>query len=399
MKDKQNSFKTSLSVPIFESYNKAIYNLLKSKEYENYTDVVLSTLGKELEKYFSTDDFRLKYRYKSIKSYSQNISKDSDVSQDNPLTFESHFNPYINYDIIGMRLVIEDVPSDFEISEKFIMASKQKFLELQKNLYTYQNQFYTVHKPEEQQDLQNQIIYLTHEMNYYKNCTNFKSLMKKREETKNTIALLENKSKNKNSKILQEEIQSAKTLLQNLNNTISMIAGEFAIEHIFENSEELKNLGVYLNPDRQKFFYDKTGYTSTHFCIQSSKLPNWIAELQNRTSLIEYLSKYAPDSTHDRMPNKKRRLLNLPLKSNSRDLGRYLKKLGYISPLYTKYISDGYIKRYSPLENVKHYYKKLLLRNPTYSNELDSIVTKDDNNTFMPHLLSEHNNTIYFERI
>ena len=145
MKDKQNSFKTSLSVPIFESYNKAIYNLLKSKEYENYTDVVLLTLGKELEKYFSTDDFRLKYRYKSIKSYSQNISKDSDVSQDNPLTFESHFNPYINYDIIGMRLVIEDVPSDFEISEKFITTSTQKFLELQKNLYTYQNLFYTVH--------------------------------------------------------------------------------------------------------------------------------------------------------------------------------------------------------------------------------------------------------------
>lgn len=62
--NKKNSFKSSLSVPIFEAYNKSIFNLLRSKPYENYTDVVLSTLGKELENYFSPSDFRLKYRYK-----------------------------------------------------------------------------------------------------------------------------------------------------------------------------------------------------------------------------------------------------------------------------------------------------------------------------------------------
>ena len=42
--NKKNSFKNSLSVPIFEAYNKSIFNLLKSKSYENYTDVVLSTI-------------------------------------------------------------------------------------------------------------------------------------------------------------------------------------------------------------------------------------------------------------------------------------------------------------------------------------------------------------------
>ena len=73
MNNKRNLFKTSLSVPIFESYNKAIFNLLKTPEYRNYTDVVLSTLGQELEKYLDPQNFRLKYRYKSEKSFNKNI--------------------------------------------------------------------------------------------------------------------------------------------------------------------------------------------------------------------------------------------------------------------------------------------------------------------------------------
>ena len=121
MQDKHKLFQSSLSVPLFEQYNVAIFNLLHSPEYENYTDVVLSTLGTELEKYFKPDEMRLKYRYKSRKSFNANNSKDSKVVEKNynngtvkdsefdKSDFKSDFNKHINYDIIGMRLVVENV--------------------------------------------------------------------------------------------------------------------------------------------------------------------------------------------------------------------------------------------------------------------------------------------------
>ena len=83
MQNKHKLFQSSLSVPLFEQYNVAIFNLLHSPEYENYTDVVLSTLGTELEKYFKPDEMRLKYRYKSRKSFNANNSKDSKVVEKN----------------------------------------------------------------------------------------------------------------------------------------------------------------------------------------------------------------------------------------------------------------------------------------------------------------------------
>ena len=129
---KDNLFKTSLSVPIFESYNKAIFNLLKSKPYENYTDVVLSTLGQELENYFSPQDFKLKYRYKSEKSFNNNIAKDS-LNEN----FTSNFNKYITYDIIGMRLVVENVPNDFTISKEFKNNSQIELQNLKKEIYKF----------------------------------------------------------------------------------------------------------------------------------------------------------------------------------------------------------------------------------------------------------------------
>ena len=135
--NKKNSFKDSLSVPIFEAYNKSIFNLLKSKPYENYTDVVLSTLGKELENYFSPSDFRLKYRYKSKKSFYANISKDSSNED-----LSSDFNKYITYDIIGMRLVIENISNNFNINEEFIEKAKIKVKLLKKKLSFLQKDLY-----------------------------------------------------------------------------------------------------------------------------------------------------------------------------------------------------------------------------------------------------------------
>ena len=123
MSNEHELFKSSLSVPVFETYNKAIFNLLHTAEYENYTDVVLSTLGQELEQLFNPKEMSLKYRYKSLKSFENNNKKDSKIEKNE---FHSNFNKFITYDIIGMRLVINEIPEDFKLDKYFIDNCKKK---------------------------------------------------------------------------------------------------------------------------------------------------------------------------------------------------------------------------------------------------------------------------------
>ena len=119
MSNKYDLFRASLSVPMFENLNQSLFNLLKTPEYQNYTDIVFSTLGKEFEKYFGKDMI-FKYRYKSQNSFTRNILKDSSIKNDKTTKYVSNFNPYIHYDIIGMKIVIKHIPEDFKISPSFI---------------------------------------------------------------------------------------------------------------------------------------------------------------------------------------------------------------------------------------------------------------------------------------
>ena len=173
MNNKRNLFKTSLSVPIFESYNKAIFNLLKTPEYRNYTDVVLSTFGQELEKYLDPQNFRLKYRYKSEKSFNKNISKDTKINENN---FSSDFNKYITYDIIGMRLVIENVPENFKINDNFILKCKNMKKLLTKQLYS----LITDENLQNNQSNTNLAEHLGAQIKYLDSCINFSQLLSRR---------------------------------------------------------------------------------------------------------------------------------------------------------------------------------------------------------------------------
>ena len=40
MSNKYDLFRASLSVPMFENLNQSLFNLLKTPEYQNYTDIV-----------------------------------------------------------------------------------------------------------------------------------------------------------------------------------------------------------------------------------------------------------------------------------------------------------------------------------------------------------------------
>ena len=86
-----------------------------------------------------------KYRYKSQKSFTNNISKDSIVStNDNTSYFTSRFNPYVHYDIIGMRLVVKNISNDFKVSNNFINSCKRKkLINTKKNYLIYKNNIFT----------------------------------------------------------------------------------------------------------------------------------------------------------------------------------------------------------------------------------------------------------------
>lgn len=378
--DKKISFKDSLSVPIFEAYNKSIFNLLKSKSYENYTDVVLSTLGKELENYFSPSDFRLKYRYKSKKSFYSNISKDSSNED-----LSSDFNKYITYDIIGMRLVIENVPDNFNIDEEFIKKSKIKIQLLKNTIYSLQKNLYSSTDSVEINRINDKIEYTNSKIKYLTKCINFKKISEQRAFIQKNIDLIDKKLENAPNPSLEHERNQAFLLLENLNNSLGLIAGHFAISNILENSENLQKLGIYLDSSRQKYFNDLNGYNSIHFCLKSSLYPAWVAELQDRSSIMEYISKYGP-TIHDKIPGKKRKLHPLPLSTNTSDVHRYISHIKYILPKYTKYVYNGYIKKYTKKENVQHYYKKLFLENAEYSKIANEILFDKPTLTYLPTL-------------
>ena len=378
--NKKNSFKDSLSVPIFEAYNKSIFNLLKSKSYENYTDVILSTLGKELENYFSPSDFKLKYRYKSKKSFYANISKDSSNED-----LSSDFNKYITYDIIGMRLVIENIPNNFNINEEFIEKAKIQVKLLKKKLSSLQKDLYNSNDSTLVDELNNEVEFVNNKITYLNSCINFKNLLNKKNLIQKDIDLIDKKLAKSYNPSLSHERNQAFLVLESLNNSLGLIAGHFAINNILETSEELHKLGIYLDFSREKYFNDSNGYNSIHFCLKSSLYPAWVAELQDRSSIMEYISKYGP-TIHDKIPGKKRKLHPLPLSTNSSDVHRYISHIKYILPKYTKYVYNGYIKKYTKKENVQHYYKKLFLENAEYSRIANEILFDRPTITYLPSL-------------
>lgn len=394
MPNKYELFRSSLSVPMFENINQSLFKLLQTPEYQRYTDIVFSTLGQELERYFGKDMI-FKYRYKSQKSFTNNVLKDStlDTNDDRQASFVSRFNPYIHYDIIGMRLVIKNISNDFSVSHQFIKNCKFKINKYQKKLFDLQRQYFykDENSQENEQDklLKKEILHIEKYLIYLDDCSNFPSLLKKRNRLLDNFKKLNEKLSDLSNlpdkdsalyKQLKLEFDTTDFALKNLNSLLNTIAGEFAIEEIFANSDRLKNLGVYLNPKRQKFFSEDQGYTSMHFSIESSSLPDWISELQDRSSSIEYLSIHS----HDALPGKKRRLLNLPHDLNKKITKKYIKNLNHVSPDYTIYRFNGYIERYNMKQNVHHYYDHLLIKEPYYTKKLDSILDNKKNTPFLP---------------
>ncbi len=266
----------------------------------------------------------------------------------------------------------------------------------------------------ERKEIYSQIVHLERYLLYLEKCCKFPELLKKRNTLMNDFENLRKKVDNPSGNITdvtQQKLQleTINHAIDNINSLLNTIAGEYVIEEIFNNSEQLKALGVYLNPDRQKFFSEDHGYTSMHFSIESSKLEGWVSELQDRSSSIEYLAIHS----HDTLPGKKRHLIDLPTnfephhklneileEMNYINMGKcnlkktpakrkLIKDLCRVSPNYTIYRYNGYIKRYNMKQNVHHYYNSLLRNNLDYSRKIDMVLDDREECDFLPKLLSE----------
>ena len=411
-KDTAALFRSSLSVPMFEDINKSLLHLSKTPQYQNYTDVVFSTLGRELEDFFG-NHMVFKYRYKSKKSFYNNIYKDSTVDKNSQ--FVSQYNPYVHHDIIGMRLVVKNIFRDFQISTSFINSCKNKTDSLQRELFELQKQYYdTDISDEDKKILETKMLHIERYLVHLNACCQFRSLLKKINSLMDNATHLQKKIDTSSDNIgyinkYKLELETTCFALKNLNSLLNTIAGEYAIEEIFEHSDNLKKLGVFLNPDRQKYFSENSGYTSMHYSIESSLLPNWTAELQDRSSSIEHSAVLG----HDELPGKKRRLIDLPANFEpNRKLNdilqdkrlvfqdkpkitstkrKFLKDLNMVSPDYTIYCHNGYIKRFNQKENVHHYYNGVLRKHKEYSEKIDMILDDSQSEMFVPEL----DNNIY----
>ncbi|MBO5349134.1 MAG: hypothetical protein J6A89_04880 [Clostridia bacterium] len=85
------------------------YKKLTSPKSVEEAGRILLSLGKEIESRFPGVKFYLKARFKSPHSFREKVKKMKDNDQNDEKTI---------YDMIGFRLVIENVENDFQFSQK-----------------------------------------------------------------------------------------------------------------------------------------------------------------------------------------------------------------------------------------------------------------------------------------
>ena len=82
----------------------------------------------------------------------------------------------------------------------------------------------------------------------------------------------------------------------------------------------------------------------------------------------------------------------MPKFSNKNDINRYISRIEYVLPLYTKYVSNGQVKKYTKKEDVKHYYKKLFLENPDYAKQVNKVLYDRPTIIYTPMLSDKESN-------
>lgn len=114
-------------------YYSAFYKLLTSKEYIQFTDLVFSTIGSEIEKFFPDIQTELIYRIKSPKSFNNKSS----AHQEEKIKDRDSSKTKI-FDTYGMKLVVSNVPPDSQLSQTILSDNEDLELDYLVSKYIFE---------------------------------------------------------------------------------------------------------------------------------------------------------------------------------------------------------------------------------------------------------------------
>lgn len=264
------------------------YKLIENEE---YIDLIMTKLGNEIERLFPDLKFRLIGRIKSEKSFIQKLenalNKCEKISQIKEVKI---------YDIIGLNVVVEDVP-EYIISETF------------KKSKSYNNEF-DLKISEMIEERENKKIDIKILKKVIK--TNVKELKKIKSYIRTKTRKIEQLEKEEKTTILNSVINDYKEDIKNYNMQIQKERGVIeGIKQVLENDknsyedkindcnhevakfivskltdfEEIKKINLKSIKNRFKIFDKDNGYKSVHNCF---KMPlrrknKYICEIQGKS--------------------------------------------------------------------------------------------------------------------
>lgn len=398
---KKNDFLDSLKLPqntlekkcnthsFLPAYYSGVYNLFKSDKYIEFTDLVFSIIGSEIERFFPDINSELIYRIKSKSSYTNKTSIHHDLLDNNSDSPKTQI-----FDTYGMKLVINGVP----LKTEAINIISKDLEEKEKKLVTHPSDE-LAKKVDELKYLKN--IYDTR-INTYKGLCKVERQYEKFAKTNNISA----------QEHFKEKLKLYNSQLENLKNKSDYYMAKYMFEYVLENSETLHELGITQQSNRRKSVDKENGYKAEHYGLQSKYLPHWCSEFQTKSYYRNTLATYGTashdlgTSSHKNSSNSKEvnqifinKKRKIPEILSSSDLKNKNKVDDFIHnevlcnvPNFTIYVKKGIISRFSDCDNFFHFYSEELIKEPTKYDFYDKILNKHNGLEYLPNIKEVFNN-------
>lgn len=371
------------------AYFSSVYNLFKSDKYIEFTDLVLSTIGSEIERFFPDINIELIYRVKSKSSYNNKTSIHHDLLDNDSTSSKTQI-----FDTYGMKLVINHVP----LKTNAIDVISNDLEEKEKKLTS---------RPSE--ELKKKVDELKYLKNIYDTRINTSKGLYKVKHQYDKFAKTNNISAQEHFK---EKIELYNLQLENLKNKSEYYMAKYIFEYVLENSETLHKLGITQQDNRRKSVDKENGYKAEHYGLQSKYLPHWCSEFQTKSSYRNILATFGTashdlgTSSHKFSPNskevnqifvdKKRKIPEILSVSDLKDKN---KVNDFINnevlcniPNFTIYVKKGIISRFSDCDNFFNFYSEELIKEPNKYDFYDKLLDKHNGLEYIPDINKTLNN-------
>lgn len=224
--------------------------LFETPEYRNFSDLMLITIGKEIEEHYPGVEFNLVSRFKSYDSFEKKAWQK--LKQNSTL-----------YDNIGYEIVIKKIPDDFETEDMEFNAKLDKLLLKRANAHD---------RLIENQTAYDEFIRQSETPEYISEMSNpiFEDTFKR------------------GKRSAEEAVELSKKYLNNKNDDCELELAEHIITYLCERSDKIKELGIANIPNRRKDHNERSReYRASHDCIkvynQNSPVMGWTAEIQAKS--------------------------------------------------------------------------------------------------------------------